>query len=94
MPYIHQDGRDLLDPHIDALADALDNAPSGHLNYAITRLVVEWLGPEPHYADYNAAMGVLTCAQAEMYRENVAKYEDRAKVANGRLKLPSQRGRC
>jgi hypothetical protein len=83
MPYIKREAREGFDRHIRGLAVRIIS--EGELNYAITRLVHEWLGSEPGYADYNAAVGVLECAKLELYRERVAKYEDIKKVKHGPL---------
>ena len=36
----------------------------GELNHAITCIVLDHLGPDPCYADYNAALGVLAVMQS------------------------------
>jgi len=80
MPYVALAARRRLDPHVDALAQALPvtgvHGGEGELNYVITRLVVGALGEAPRYRDYNAAVGVLECAKLELYRRAVAGYED------------------
>lgn len=83
MPYIQWSSRIQIEPNIPPLAASLTT--EGDLNYAITRLVHEWIGSNPSYGSYNAAIGVLACAQAELYRTQVAPYEDRKVVANGPL---------
>ena len=35
----------------------------GELNYAVTCIVLNHLGPKPRYADYNAALGALAAVQ-------------------------------
>ena len=55
----------------------------GTLNYIITRLVVWYLGENPNYERYNAAIGVLECAKQELYRRKIAPYEDEKCEENG-----------
>ena len=55
----------------------------GQLNYLITQMLVGWLGESPNYTRYNAAMGVMECAKAELYRRRVAPYEDKKIQENG-----------
>lgn len=79
MPYIKQEDR----PHIDM--DVADCRPRnvGELNYAITKLVHNFLSDGPRYADFNAAIGALECAKLELYRRHVAPYEDVKIKENG-----------
>ena len=91
MPYIPQDRRDKLDCHLPSVAWEIDIDAVGELNYAITRLVDEFLddgkrttpADGPGYAAYNAAIGVLECAKLELYRRLVAPYEDTKRLENG-----------
>jgi hypothetical protein len=55
----------------------------GDLNYAITRLVLEYLPTTPHYADYNSVVGVLESAKLEFYARMVRPYEDKKIKENG-----------
>lgn len=55
----------------------------GVLNYRLTQTIIEWLGKEPKYADFNAAIGALESAKLELYRRSVAAYEDVAIDRNG-----------
>lgn len=89
MPYIVQDKRNHLDPHIDALLNALRelesddpaNSHAGNLNYAITRLLRG--SYSPRYAEINDAVGVLECVKQEFYRKFAAPYEDQKEFENG-----------
>lgn len=89
MPYIIQDKRHHLDPHIDSLLNALrelesddpSNTHCGNLNYIITRLLLA--SYSPRYAEINEAMGVLACVSAEFYRKVAAPYEDQKEFENG-----------
>ena len=55
----------------------------GTLNYIITRMVVWYLGKNPNYERYNAAIGALECAKQELYRRQIAPYEDEKCEQNG-----------
>ena len=76
MPYIDQDARERID-HGDKPATA------GELNYAITKLVDDYLQAKGaiRYAHLNEVIGVLECAKLELYRRIAAPYED-AKIAS------------
>lgn len=52
---------------------------AGELNYAITRLVDDYLARKGgiRYAHLNEVVGVLECAKLELYRRLAAPYEDR-----------------
>ena len=56
---------------------------AGELNYILTKIVLWWLGKEPNYERYNAAVGALECAKIELYRRMIAPYEDKKKEENG-----------
>lgn len=84
MPYIQQSKRVRFDPGLEALP--IPSNP-GELNYLITRILHAYIGTAPHYADYNAVIGVLECAKLELYRRRVAPYEDSAILKNGDVVL-------
>jgi hypothetical protein len=70
-------------PYISAEARARVEAggkpeTAGELNYAITRLVDDYLTARGalRYAHINEAIGVLECAKLELYRRVAAPYED------------------
>lgn len=85
MPYIRADRR----PH----ARIAPEEP-GELNYAITRLVDEYLERKGlRYQAINDVVGVLECAKLELYRRVAAGYEDGKIDDNGdafRSHLPPQ----
>lgn len=60
----------------------------GVLNYRITKVVIDWLGKEPRYADYDAAIGALECAKLELVRRSLSGYEDGAIARNGDVYPP------
>ncbi len=55
----------------------------GELNYAITRLISNYLGPEMDYARLNSITGVLHDVAVEFDRRVVAPYEDKKIQENG-----------
>ena len=82
MPYIDQERRKLFDPHVDEMFKNV--ITPGDLNYVITRLCHKWLKINGlRYDMLNTVMGVLTCAQLEMYRRKAAPYEDQKAIDNG-----------
>jgi hypothetical protein len=81
MPYILPELREKLDV-TDNITVLLPSS-AGELNFVITRLVAEFLGPEPRYDDFNEAIGVLESAKLELYRRLVATYEDWKMAENG-----------
>lgn len=79
MPYIPQKLREDLDNGAPPLS-------AGELNYAITKLCVEYafatIRPS-NYSTFNEVIGVLECAKQEFYRRIVVLYEDEKKELNG-----------
>jgi hypothetical protein len=61
----------------------------GNLNYIITRICLYWLGKSPRYRDYNAVVGALECAKLELYRRQLAAYEDEKIAINGEVETDS-----
>ena len=58
----------------------------GTLNYIITRLCDFWCrdnSGEANYERYNSVIGVLECVKQELYRRQVAPYEDKKCEQNG-----------
>ncbi len=77
-------------PYIDAGArERLDHggAPEtpGELNYAINRLVDDYLMSkgEVRYTHLNEIIGAVECAKLELYRRVLAPYEDEKRKAAG-----------
>ncbi len=83
MPYIKQEDRDDLDGCLNALGRKSFIGNVGELNYAITKLCLGYLGPQPRYIDFNDVLGVLTAVTQELYRRKVAPYEDKKIIENG-----------
>jgi len=67
---------------------------AGELNYAITRLVDDFLARKGglRYAQLNEVIGALECAKLELYRRLAAPYEDQKLSETGDVyRSPSQR---
>lgn len=82
MPYIKQDKRALLDPHLQALAGEI--TAEGEMNYCIYKLsclLIEKMGES--YATYSMCGSAMEHAKLEWYRRRVAPYEDRKIAENG-----------
>ena len=78
MPYIKMEKR------LPVLREGPANV--GELNYAITDLIQGYLNtgdPNRNYAAYNEVIGVLECAKLELYRRQIAVYEDQKCRENG-----------
>lgn len=71
MPYIDQDAR-------DRLGRGGQPEGPGELNYAITKLVDNYLRRQDRvrYAHLNEVIGALECVKQELYRRVAAPYED------------------
>jgi hypothetical protein len=80
MPYIEKEARARLDR-----GDPPTTA--GELNYAITRLVDDYLIRLGgiRYTHLNEAVGALECAKLELYRRLAAPYEDRKMNESGEV---------
>lgn len=90
MPYIEPLPRRKLAPELCALNAKLRDQPKdeldGDVNYIITCIISRVLLPnEPHYVDYEKAIGLLECAKLELYRRKVAPYEDSKRDKNGEV---------
>lgn len=83
MPYISQSNRDAYEPALSTMRTRAAYATVGELTYMVTSLVLAWLQTHPNYTEYNAAIGVLECAKLELYRRQVAPYEDQKREQNG-----------
>jgi hypothetical protein len=77
MPYITREQRERLDILARQIKDA------GELNYCLTRTILEYLGENPRYQNYNDVIGVLECMKQEIYRRKIASYEDKKIIENG-----------
>lgn len=82
MPYVSPLTRQLLEPQL-MLANA--GMKPGEVNYAITKLLVDWLNENGGvtYTTLNTLIGALECAKLELYRRIAAPYEDKKCAENG-----------
>lgn len=78
MPYVGKQARAELNVRTDR-----DVHTAGELNFAITRLVDQFLGATPRYQDFNDAIGALEGAKLELYAKVVRPYEDKKEAENG-----------
>lgn len=83
MPYIDAKTRAYIVAPLNAFCRMVAHRPVGVINYVITRLLTSWIGSKPHYARFNAAIGMLECTKLELYRRMVAPYEDVKRGENG-----------
>lgn len=81
MPYIDKVARKPIDEVVETLYPLITD--EGELNYVVTRLCTMYLGKSPHYAALNTVVGVLACAQQELYRRRVVPYEKLKQFING-----------
>jgi len=82
MPYLDPERRRYVNTSME-LFDGYPRLSPGDLNYIITRQVQDFLGAEPNYEKFNAAIGALESVKLELYRRMVAPYEDKKKEENG-----------
>ena len=82
MPYILKEKRERLDWIVDNLAAELigDNGITGNLNYVLFRLAKKLCH---RYKDYAAFEGDCQQSLKEIYRRQIAPYEDKKIEENG-----------
>ena len=90
MPYISEDRRKKLDPHIEGLQKALAeltagglSGSEGDLNYAISRLIAARMLYDRRYHTIARVTGVLANVKDEFYRRLGIPYENQAIEKNG-----------
>ena len=89
MPYIKNEDRECFEDAVDNIVDEIlaetsETSRSGMLNFVISTIIAELINAEGlTYNRANSYIGVLTCAQLELYRRVVAPYEDDKARANG-----------
>ncbi len=89
MPYIKQEKRDVLNPAIETLLNALRelecddpaNDMGGNLNYAFTKILHQCYGER--YSEMAQAVSVLEMCKLEYYRKVAAPYETQKEYENG-----------
>jgi hypothetical protein len=81
MPYIKQEDRAKFAEAIK-IGESADCA--GDLNYLITEICHTYLRKKGvRYANFNEVIGMLECCKMELYRRQVALYEDQCIIKNG-----------
>jgi len=85
-PYIKQRDRKQYAKILDELTELIQKLPEdekpGHVNYVFTVLLKRLTKPEKYFR-YNWALGVLEAIKLELYRKQIAKYEDCKESENG-----------
>jgi hypothetical protein len=91
MPYIKPDARVKINPYLEPLLEwASENEPTeGELNYIISSLIWTCFEKNVNYKTANALIGVLECAKLELYRTQIAPYEELKAKENGTLEIES-----
>lgn len=85
MPYIKDAARFSIDDLVEA-GNWPQASNAGELNYIISVIVSDYYSSMgERYQTYNDIMGVLACAQQEVYRRKIAPYEDQKIVENGEV---------
>ncbi len=80
MPYIPPYDRTKL----DAAMENLDPINAGELNYVITSILLDYLSAKgAGYNWKNEVVGVLECVKLELYRREIAPYEELKIKQNG-----------
>lgn len=87
MPYVDGEAR-------EHLKQGGEPRNAGELNYAITRIVDEYLVARGglRYASLNEVVGALECAKLELYRRVAAPYEDEKVARSGDVYLSPRAG--
>ena len=92
MPYVSKQSRRYFDKEVHILVQRLlTYIGAGNLNYVLTRICYGYLNRDtrgPRYEDYNEVIGVLECVKQELYRRQVAPYEDGKRSVNGDVYTP------
>jgi hypothetical protein len=89
MPYIAKEDRPQYENLLQNLASTLREATTeptkraGHLNYVITRLLLETYGRDLRYWQHNEIIGMLECCKQEFYRRQTGPYENACIEKNG-----------
>jgi hypothetical protein len=95
LPYVKTEKREVLDPYIDPILNALRELESdddannmeGNINYVFTR-ILQHVYPGRSYREVNDAVGLLGCCTLEYYRRIAAPLEDQKAHDNGDVLPP------
>ena len=82
MPYIEQYTREHTIPNTEH---------PGELTYELYLLCLTALPPNARFADYATVLGCLEATKLELYRQQIAPYEDLKLEENGDVLWPSVR---
>lgn len=87
MPYILSERRDKLIVRVPMLGEVVDYQAiecAGDLNFVITYIAKQLLVAKgENYQNYNDILGALEGAKLELYRRQIAPYEDKKIKENG-----------
>jgi hypothetical protein len=75
MPYVK--------PHIRKHLQVYLPADPGELAYVLMTTVLKYVGGNPTFSRYAEALGVLEAIKLELYRRQIAPYEDAKMLENG-----------
>lgn len=88
MPYIKQDQRAHFDCAIEEMVDTLGSDwNAGDLNYIVSKITWTLFKKNPRYVTANTLIGALECIKLELYRRQIAPYEDEKAKENGDVEL-------
>ena len=87
MPYIDRNRRKQVGfamSHLIEQLKQMDNLSAGDLNYMITKIMEHFIKMKgKRYANYNELVGMLECCKMELYRREIAPYENAKMAENG-----------
>jgi hypothetical protein len=83
MPYIKPEFRLNYHQLIDDAVDSLAFKSAGDINYVLSSVLWKIFEKNKNYAKANELIGVLECIKLELYRRQIAPYEDKKIEENG-----------
>lgn len=92
MPYIKQEGRELLKDMTDEISRLdMSRLTDGDMDYLITILLTNWIKAHGvRYTTFNSAVGILECAKLELCRRALGPYENMKVKENGDVPFYSE----
>jgi hypothetical protein len=72
-----------ISPHRRTQAVHDDPANVGELTWVLYTTLLSYLGGARSFAKYSEVVGALECAKHELYRTQIAGYEDLKRLENG-----------